>query len=79
MIHSFKFASENVKDVGKVSSVNASLVKIEGLTGGVIGEGISFEDGTHGRIISIRPECCEVVSFSKIPLAIGTRAARTGK
>lgn len=79
MIHSYKFASESVGDIGVVTAVNSTLVQIEGLESGVVGEGISFEDGNHGRIISIRAKHCEVVSFSKIPLKIGTRAARTGK
>lgn len=78
MIHSFDFARENVKDIGKVVAVNATLVKIKGFEGGVIGEGISFETGVHGRIISIHPKACEAVVFSKICLKVGTRAARTG-
>lgn len=79
MIHSFDFASKNVKDVGKVTAVNATLVKIEGFAGGVIGEGISFETGVHGRIISIHLDTCEAVVFSNEPVKVGSLAARTGE
>lgn len=79
MIHSFDYASQNIKDIGGVIAVNAALVKIEGFTGGVIGEAISFETGVHGSIISIHPENCEAVVFSKKSLEVGCKAARTGE
>ncbi len=79
MIHSFKFAGENIKDIGTVSKVRGSLVDILGLRGGVIGEGISFENGVHGRIMSIFPDSVEAMVFSKLPLKPGERAARTGE
>lgn len=79
MIHSFKFASENVKDVGIVNKVRGSLVEIFGLSGGVVGEGITFENDTHGRIMSILPDSIEAMVFSKLPTPTGTRAARTGE
>lgn len=79
MIHSFDFARENIKDVGKVTAVNGTLVKIKGFEGGVIGEGISFETGVHGGIVSIHPEYSEAVVFSKKSLEMGTKVARTGE
>jgi len=79
MIHSFKFSSENIKDVGIVSKVRGSLVEILGMSGGVVGEGISFENGIHGRIMSIFLDSIEAMVFSKLPPEPGLRAARTGE
>lgn len=53
MIHSFEFCVKETGDIGVVCEVNGFLVKVSGLTGGVIGEGITFEHGIHGRIMAI--------------------------
>lgn len=79
MIHSFKYASENVKDIGKVSAVKGTLVSIAGFKSGTIGEGITFENGVHGRIMTISPNSCETIVFDRHPLPIGELAARTGE
>ncbi|HTK03934.1 MAG TPA: F0F1 ATP synthase subunit alpha [Alphaproteobacteria bacterium] len=78
MIHSYNFAKENIKDTGTVAEVKDTLVKITGFKSGVIGEAVTFENGIHGRIISIFPNSCEVMVFDKEPMAVGISVARTG-
>lgn len=79
MIHSYKFAKEKIKDVGSVVKVRGGLVELFGFSGGVIGEGVSFENGEHGRIMSVLPDTTEVMVLSKLPLVVGNKGARTGE
>jgi len=79
MIHSYNFAKEKIADIGKVSKVHGGLVQVTGMIGGNSGEGVSFENGAHGIIMSIFPESTEIMVLDKHPLEIGTMAARTGE
>lgn len=79
MIHSYKFASENIKDIGQISAVKGTLVGITGFKSGSIGEGVTFENGIHGRIISFSTQSCEAIVFDRSPMAIGQKVARTGE
>ena len=79
MIHSFRYSKENIKDVGCVSEVRDTLVKVSGMKGGVLGEAVTFENGVHGKIISILPDEHEIIVFDRVPLEIGTPVARTGE
>ncbi len=79
MIHSFEFSKEKTKDVGKINAINGIMVKVGGFKFGTIGEGVTFENNIHGRIVSISEDLCEVMVFNKRPMNIGQKAARTGE
>lgn len=68
------------------------MVKVSGLPGAFIGEGVTFEaplsgaeavsnvseDETHGRVMSLEKDLAEILVLSRSPIAPGTRVARTG-
>lgn len=78
MIHSYSYCIEKIGDGGEVIETQGSLVRVGGLAGAVIGEGVSFESGEHGRVLTLKPDLAEVVVLSLHTLTIGTKAARTG-
>lgn len=55
------------------------LVKVQGLPGVVVGEGIAFQTGENGRVMKIQPDEIEVLVFSRNPIKSGTQAGRSGK
>jgi len=79
MIHSFEFCLEKHKEVGEVSEVRNTLVRLNGLPGAVLGEGISFETGEHGMVMSLGVGYVEVLVLSLNPLKPYTKASRTGE
>lgn len=78
MIHSYRYCIEKVGEVGRVEQVKEFLVKVSGLPGAVVGEGVTFETGEHGRIQSLDEDLCEVLVLSRLPVAPKTKLARTG-
>ncbi len=78
MIHSFEYCLEKVKDVGIVEEVKGSLVFVSGFKKASVGEGVTFETGEHGEIISLNRELTEILIFSRNPINSGVRVARTG-
>jgi len=79
MIHGFEFCRDKNKEVGEVVEVRNSLVRVVGLPGAVVGEGISFESSEHGMVLSLGDDFAEVLVLSLNPLSQGTQAARTGE
>ena len=79
MIHSYEFCVKETGDIGRVEEVNGFLVKVSDLSHGVIGEGVTFETGDHGRIMTLGRNFTEVLVLSRTVLAPGTRCSRTGK
>ncbi|QQG41564.1 MAG: F0F1 ATP synthase subunit alpha [Candidatus Woesebacteria bacterium] len=77
MIHSYKYCQEKIKDIGYVVRVKDALVSVKGMTGGVVGEAVAFEDGRHGMIQTLEPVETQIVVFSREPVAVGTKVART--
>jgi len=47
MIHSFDYAKEKIGEVGQVILADRSILAVTDLAGGVVGEGVSLEDGHH--------------------------------
>ena len=78
MIHSFDYCLKHIGEVGEVASSGEYLVTVSGLPGAVVGEGVTFEGDTHGRVMTIREDGLDVLVFSREPIATGTRVARTG-
>ncbi len=79
MIHSFDFCVKETHDVGEVVQVHSFLVSVSGLTGGTIGEGVTFETGAHGRIMALARSTTEILVLSRSIMKPGTRCSRTGK
>ena len=78
MIHSYIYCIEKVGEIGLVEEVKEFLVKVSGLPGAVVGEGVTFETGEHGRIMTLDENLCEVLVLSRYPVAPKTKVARTG-
>lgn len=79
MIHSYKYCLEKVGEVGTVEEVNGPLVKIKGLPGAFIDEGVSFENGGHGVITALTSEYAEILCLSGTTASPQAKLARTGK
>lgn len=79
MIHSYKYCREKNKEVGIISQIKGSLVHVKNLPGATIGEGISFESGEHGQVISIKDDIVEVLVFSRNSLNSSSKVGRTGR
>ncbi|MEA3355706.1 MAG: F0F1 ATP synthase subunit alpha [Patescibacteria group bacterium] len=79
MIHSYKYCKNKIKDIGKVIEVKGTLVAIEGLKSGAVGEGVVFEDGKRGMIVIIEKSKTLVTLLSRESIGFGTKAARTGE
>jgi len=78
MIHSFKYSSKKIGDIGVVEEINNSIVMIAGFKSGAVGESITFESGEHGRILSLDKGKVKVIVYSRRPIKPGTKAVRTG-
>lgn len=79
MIHTFLHSKEKIGDLGSVAKVRHGTVEVIGMSGGFLGESVTFDDGTHGMIMSILPETTEIMVLAKHTLKIGSLAARTGE
>lgn len=79
MIHSFDYAKKNIGETGTVLKSDRSIASVSGLAGAKIGEGISFENGTHGMVTKLGEDSTEIMIFSDKPLPSGEQAARTGE
>lgn len=66
-------------EVGFVSKVINSIVHASGLPSVKPNELILFENGDSGKVISLNQNNIEIMSFSKKPIKVGEKVARTGK
>ncbi len=66
-------------EVGFVERAVASLLYVEGLPGAGMNELVVFESGDAGQVTALRESVIEVLSFSREPIRVGSRLARTGK
>lgn len=78
MIHSYKYCINKNKEVGSVYETRGPLLMVSGFEKAVVGEGVTFETGQHGEILSIKKDLVEVVVFSRTPISSGTKVGRTG-
>ncbi len=79
MIHHYEYCIKKNREIGIVTEVRDFLVKVQGLPGAVIGEGIAFRTGENGRVIKLQPNEVEVLVFSRSPVKSGIQAGRSGK
>jgi len=79
MIHSYKYCQGKVKDTGQVVGVKGGLAVIKGFKGGMIGEGIAFEDNKKGMSVLVEEDKTMVVVFDREPVKVGIKVARTDR
>lgn len=79
MIHSYTYCVKKNGEVGEVLEVRGFLVKVAGLPGAFVGEGVSFETGEHGRVMSLWKDVIDILVFSQTPVVENTKVGRTGK
>lgn len=79
MIHSFKYCSKKFKDLGKIEQIKGSLVTVSGFEGACIGEAVTFENGEHGEVFTIKENLVEVLVFSRNQIRPDEKIARSGE
>ena len=75
----FNNCLSEIGEIGFVERVVSSLVYIEGLPGVKPQELVIFETGEFGLVTAISESSSEILSFSHIPVRVGSRVARTNK
>ena len=78
MIHSYEYCISKYKEIGHVTAIRGSIVEIIGLSKVGVGEGVAFETGEHGMVLSFDREKAEILVLSRISLKPHTKAVRTG-
>ncbi|KKR85802.1 MAG: ATP synthase subunit alpha [Candidatus Woesebacteria bacterium GW2011_GWB1_41_10] len=79
MIHSYKYCIEKNKEIGRVEQIKGPLLMVSGFKKAFIGEGVTFESGEHGEILSIKKDSVEVLAFSRNPINPNAKAGRSGE
>ena len=79
MIHSYRYCSSKIKDTGEVVGVKGGLAVIKGFKGGMIGEGIAFEDNKKGMSVLVEEDKTMAVVFDREPIEVGLAVARTDR
>jgi F-type H+-transporting ATPase subunit alpha len=79
MIHSFKYVSEHLGEVGKVVGVAKGLVWSTDLSGATIGEAVTFETGQHGMVMMLLEDRVMIAVLSRENIRVGTKVGRTGE
>lgn len=75
----FKDYLDKSGEIGYVEEVVHSLVYVEGLPSIKLDEVVVFETGQIGKVMSLDKTYAEIMVFSKTPLKVGTKVARTGE
>ena len=65
-------------EIGYVKKVINIIVYADGLPSVKPGEVVVFENGESGKVMSLAPESVEIMTFSKKPIKVGEKVARTG-
>jgi F-type H+/Na+-transporting ATPase subunit alpha len=79
MIHSFEWAENNNKKIGKVTHVTGSVIWAEGLVDVFVGESVVSEDGTAGMVVRADEAKTEVVCFEETTNLINQKIVNTGE
>lgn len=66
------------EEVGKVQSVNGSIISVTGLPSVHLKELVVFEDDQMGMVFSMTRTSVQILSFAKQPVRIGMRVTRSG-
>lgn len=78
MMGEFENYLSTTGEVGFISRIVSSLAYVEGLPSAKPYERVMFENGESGQIISLGEHALEIMSFSRNPLVVGMKVARTG-
>lgn len=66
-------------ETGFVTGVTPPIMRVKGLPEVKFGEIVYFETGEMGTTLSMEPDSCEILLFSKVPVAVGTQVSRSGE
>lgn len=79
MIHTFEYCLKHVGETGRVEETREFLVKVSGLPNVAIGEGVTFANGIHGKVMKLSENLAEILVLSRDPIKPKTEVARTGQ
>src|SRR3989344_9414032 len=66
-------------EIGYVKKVVNVIAYAHGLPSVRPGEIVIFENGETGRVMSLTPDTVEIITFSRKPVKVAQKVARTGK
>jgi F-type H+-transporting ATPase subunit alpha len=75
----FEYYLKTIGEYGEVVELMPALVSVAGLPNARPFEIVLFESGAMGQIFSIGTDGIEIVLFSKTPVLVGERVARTNE
>lgn len=76
---SFASALEKVGEIGYVEQTTQAVAFCNGLPHAKLKEVVIFESGELGRVLSLKQNQVEILTFSQKPITIGTKVARLNK
>lgn len=71
-------AEKETLTTGMVVEVASAWIKCTGLSGAMLHEMVTFEDGSHGQILALHKESVDCISFGTTPILPGTSVKRSG-
>jgi F-type H+-transporting ATPase subunit alpha len=78
-MENFEKYLEETLEVGYVDEVLHSVIRVTGLPSVRLKEMVVFEDGEKGEVSALKQGFVEVIVFSRLPIQVGSRVARTGR
>jgi len=65
-------------EIGYIKKIINEIVYADGLPSAKPGELIIFENGEKGKVMSLKTDLVEILTFSRKPIKVGEKVARTG-
>lgn len=78
-MNDFEAKLKETGEVGFVTEVVGAIVMASGIPQAKPDELIIFESGETGQVFSLKQDLVEILTFSKNPIKVGSRLARTGR
>lgn len=75
----FEEILEKSGEIGYVSQIHQTVIKVEGLPGAKMGEIVWFEEDGLGQVFSLNSESVDILTFTNKNLTVGSRVARMDK
>ncbi|HVZ11974.1 MAG TPA: hypothetical protein VG965_03000 [Patescibacteria group bacterium] len=75
----FQKSLKEIGEVGFVKEVTGAIAFVTGLPQVRPDELVIFENGEIGQVFTLKPDAVEVLTFSKTPILVGTKVARSGR
>lgn len=76
-MNEFEGYLKKVSEIGFVEEVVQSVIRVSGLPGASLWEKVIFESGVVGQVSALKPGFIEIMVFSRTPVRVGERVART--